>query len=333
MTLKTALAAALAALVCTTGASTSAFAQGGAYPNRPITLMVGFPPGGGADAVARIVSEKLGRVLNQSVVVDNRPGAGTTIASDLVARAQPDGYTLLLGSANLYGSDQSLYKSARYDGVKSFTPIARWAKSPMLLAVKKDFPAKDVKGLIELARKQPGKLTYASSGTGVVTHLAGASFAHAAGIDMLHIPFKGGAPSIQAVGAGDVDMTFGTPPSVLPMAQAGKLRLVAVTTAERSPLFPDLPSMKESGINGYDFSIWFGLYGPANLPADISKKLFEASAQVLSDPEVKAKLEKQGNVAWPTASMDEFKTWAIEDGKKYKAITDNSGAAAAGEGK
>ncbi|WP_353233284.1 tripartite tricarboxylate transporter substrate binding protein [Diaphorobacter ruginosibacter] len=321
MKLKKALLAGVAALACT-----AALAQN--YPNRAITLIVGFPPGGGADAVARIVSEKLGRVLNQSIVVDNRPGAGTTIASDMVARAAADGYTLLLGSANLYGSDQLLYKSARYDGVKSFTPVARWAKSPMLLAVKKDFPEKSVKGLIELARKEPGRLTYSSSGTGVVTHLAGASFAHAAGVNMLHVPFKGGAPSIQAVGAGDVDMTFGTPPSVLPMAQGGKLRLVAVTTAERSPLFPDLPSMKESGIDDYDFSIWFGLYGPANLPADVTKKLFEASAQVLNDPEVKARLEKQGNVAWPIASPAEFSSWAVEDGRQYKAITERSGAAA-----
>ena len=305
-------------------ASTAALAQ--AYPARPITLVVGFPPGGGADAVARIMSEKLGRVLSQTIIVDNRPGAGTTIASDLVARAPADGYTLLLGSANLYGSDQLLYKSARYDGTKGFTPIARWASSPMLLAVRKEFPENSVKGLIDLARKNPGKLTYSSSGTGVVTHLAGASFAHAAGIDMLHVPFKGGAPSIQAVGAGDVDMTFGTPPSVLPMTQGGKLRLLAVTTAERSPLFPDLPSMKESGINDYDFSIWFGLYGPANLPPEVSKKLFDASTQVLNDPDVKAKLAKQGNLPWPSASQEEFKAWAINDGKKYKTITEKSGA-------
>lgn len=304
--------------------STAALAD--AYPTRPITLVVGFPPGGGADAVARIISEKLGRELSQAIIVDNRPGAGTTIASDLVARAPADGYTLLLGSSNLYGSDQLLYKSARYDGSKSFTPIARWSNSPMLLAVKKDFPENSVKGLVERARKNPGKLTYSSSGTGVVTHLAGASFAHAAGVDMLHVPFKGGAPSIQAVGAGDVDMTFGTPPSVLPMAQGGKLRLLAVTTAERSPLFPDLPSMKESGINDIDFSLWFGLYGPANLPAEVTKKLFEASNRVLADPDVKARLEKQGNVAWPMASSEEFKAWALKDGKKYKAITERSGA-------
>lgn len=319
------------ALVAALAVVASAAALADAYPSRPITLIVGFPPGGGADAVARIVSEKLGRVLSQSVIVDNRPGAGTTIASDLVARAPSDGYTLLLGSANLYGSDQLLYKSARYDGVKSFTPIARWSNSPMLLAVKKDFPESSLKGLIERARKNPGKLTYSSSGTGVVTHLAGASFAHAAGIDMLHVPFKGGAPSIQAVGAGDVDMTFGTPPSVLPMVQGGKLRLVAVTTADRSPLFPELPSMKESGINDFDFSLWFGLYGPANLPPEVTKKLFEASNQVLNDPDVRSRLEKQGNVAWPSASAEEFKAWAINDGKKYKTITERSGAAEGGK--
>ena len=318
---KKALLAALAA-----AAGTVALAD--TYPSRPITLVVGFPAGGGADAVARIVGEKLGRVLSQAVVVDNRPGAGTTLASELVSRAQPDGYTLLLGTANLYGSDQLLYKSARYDGVKSFTPIARWSNSPMLLAVRKDFPEKSVKGLMEQARRNPGKLTYASSGAGVVTHLAGASFAHAATIDMLHVPYKGGAPSIQAVAAGDVDMTFGTPPSVMPMVQAGKLRLLAVTTAERSPLFPDLPGMGESGIKDYDFNIWFGIYGPAKLPPEVVGKLFDASAQVLRDPDVKARLEKQGNLAWPSASPEEFRDWAISDGARHKASTQRSGAGA-----
>ncbi|WP_120967235.1 tripartite tricarboxylate transporter substrate binding protein [Comamonas sp. lk] len=307
-------------------AGTVAFAE--TYPSRPITLVVGFPAGGGADAVARIVGERLSRLLSQAVVVDNRPGAGTTLASELVSRAQPDGYTLLLGTANLYGSDQLLYKSARYDGVKSFTPITRWSNSPMLLAVKKDFPEKSVKGLMEQARKNPGKLTYSSSGAGVVTHLAGAAFAHAAGIDMLHVPYKGGAPSIQAVAAGDVDMTFGTPPSVMPMVLAGKLRPLAVTTAERSPLFPDLPGMNESGIKDYDFSLWLGLYGPAKLPPEVIKKLFDASAQVLRDPEVKARLEKQGNAAWPSVSPEDFKDWAISDGARHKAITQRSGAGA-----
>ena len=304
--------------------SAGAWAQ--AYPSRPITLVVGFPPGGGADAVARIVTEKLGKVLGQPVVVDNKPGAGTTIASEFVARAPADGYTLLLGSANLYGSDQMLYKSAKYEGAKSFTPISRWSSAPMLLAVRKDFGAQSVRELVTQARAAPDKSSYSSSGAGVVTHLAGLSFAQANGIKMLHVPFKGGAPSIQAVGAGDVDMTFGTPPSVLPLAQAGKLRVLAVTTAERSPLFPDLPGMKESGVEGYDFTFWFGLFGPAGLPPEVTRKLFDASVEALKDPDVKARLEKQGNVAAPSISFDEFRTWALHQGKLSRELTARSGA-------
>jgi len=313
------LTAALAAASCT-----AALAQG--YPSRPITLVVGFPPGGGADAVARIVTDKLGKVLGQPIVIDNKPGAGTTLASDIVARAPADGYTLLLGSGNLYGSDQLLYKSAKYDGVKDFTPISRWSVSPMLVAVRQDFPERSVQGLVDLARKKPGKLTYSSSGTGVITHLAGLSFTQATAIDMLHVPYKGGAPSLQAVGAGDVDMTFGSPPSVLPLAQANKLRVLAVTTAERSPLFPDLPGMKESGVKDYDFTIWFGLFGPAGLPAEVSKKLFDASLEALGDSEVKARLEKQGNLAVPSVSQQEFKDWALKEGKASKVLTERSGA-------
>lgn len=296
------------------------------YPTRPITLVVGFPPGGGADAVARVVTDKLGKLLGQPIVIDNRPGAWTTLASDIVARAPADGYTLLLGSANLYGSDQLLYKSAKYDGVKNFTPITRWSTAPMLLAVRQNFPAKSVPELTALARKTPGKLTYSSSGTGVVTHLAGLSFTQRTGIDMLHVPFKGGAPSLQAVAAGDVDMTFGTPPSVMPLAQAGKLRVLAVTTAERSPLFPDLPGMKDSGVKDLDFTFWFGLFGPAGLPAAVQQKLFDASVQALNDPDTRSKLEKQGNQSVPSASLQEFKTWALKEGAISKALTESSGA-------
>ncbi len=307
-----------------TAACAGALAQG--FPARPITLVVGFPPGGGADAVARIVSDKMGRLLGQPVIVDNRPGAGTTLASEAVSRAPADGYTLLLGSANLFGSDQLLYKSAKYDGVKNFTPISRWSSAPMLLAVRQNFPEQSVKGLVSSARSAPGKFTFSSSGAGVVTHLAGLSFMQATNTDMLHVPYKGGAPSIQAVGAGDVDMTFGTPPSVLPLAQAGKLRVLAVTTAERSPLFPDVPGMKESGVVGYEFTFWFGLFGPAGLPAEISKALFDASVQALNDPETKTKLQQQGNLAAPSASLQEFQSWAVQEGKASKALTERSGA-------
>lgn len=305
-------------------AATAAWAQ--AYPARPITLAVGFPPGGGADAVARIVSEKLGRVLNQTVLVDNRPGAGTTLASEFVARAPADGYTLLLGAANLYGSDQILYKSAKYDGARNFTPISRWSSAPLLLAVRKDLPAQSVKDLVALARSAPDKLTYSSSGAGVITHLAALSFSQAAGVKMLHVPFKGGAPSVQAVAAGDVDVTFATPPSVLPMVQAGKMRLLAVTTQKRSPLFPQVPGLEESGVQDMDFTFSFGLFGPAGLPPEVVKKLFDASVQVLNDPDVKAQLEKQGNVAAPSESPEEYRTWILREGAESKALTARSGA-------
>jgi len=171
----------------------SAHANADTYPVKPITLVVGFPSGGGADTVARIVTDKMAKLLGQPIMIDNRPGAGSTIASDLVARAAPDGYTLLLSSANLFGSDQQLYKSAKYDGAKSFVPIARWTSAPMLLAVSKDIKVRSTQELLAFARQNPGKLSYSSSGTGVVTHLAAVSFEKAAGVSMLHVPFKGGA--------------------------------------------------------------------------------------------------------------------------------------------
>lgn len=305
---------------------TSAGALADTYPSRPITLVVGFPAGGGADTVARIVSDKLAKVLGQPIVIDNKPGAGTTIASDQVARAAPDGYTLLLGSGNLYGSDKLLYKAVKYDGAKSFVPISRWSSAPMLLAVNKDMSAKTVQALIAEARQNPGKLAYSSSGTGVVTHLAGLSFEKAAGVTMLHVPYKGGAPSIQAVAAGDVQLTFGTPPSVLPMAQGQKLRVLAVTSGQRSPLFPDVPSVAEAGVKGYDYTFWFGLFAPAGLPPEMARKLFDASVAALNDPDVKARLEKSGNESAPSKSLAEFRTWALAEGAKSKELTERSGA-------
>ncbi|MNQ03580.1 Tripartite tricarboxylate transporter family receptor [compost metagenome] len=315
-----ALSFAAAALLASAGALADT------YPSRPITLLVGFPAGGGADTVARIVGDKLGKLLGQPIVIDNKPGAGTTIASDQVARAAPDGYTLLLGSANLYGSDKLLYKSVKYDGAKSFVPISRWSSAPMLLAVNKDVSAKTVQALIAEARQNPGKLAYSSSGAGVVTHLAGLSFEKAADVQMLHVPYKGGAPSIQAVAAGDVQLTFGTPPSVLPMAQGQKLRVLAVTSGQRSPLFPDVPSVAEAGVKGYDYTFWFGLFGPAGLPPEVAQKLFDASVAALNDPEVKARMEKSGNESAPSKSLAEFRAWALAEGAKSKELTERSGA-------
>ena len=311
---------ALATLV----SSLSVFAQG--YPTKPIKVVVGFPPGGGADTVTRIVTDKMSQILGQPILVDNKPGAGTTIASNQVVKSPADGYTLLITSSSIYGSDQLLFKSAAYEGEKHFTPISRWSNAPMLLAINKNLPFNTTKDLIDYAKKNPDKLTYSSSGVGVITHLAGLSFENAAGVKMRHIPFKGGAPSIQAVAAGDVGLTFGTPPSVLPLVQGGRLKVLSVTTAQRSALFPNLASMGEAGVKDYDFTFWFGLFGPAGLPTEVAQKLFDASVAALNDPQVKEKLEKSGNSAAPSKSLAEFKQWSISEGQKYKSLTEKSGA-------
>lgn len=313
-------------LIATLALSMTAFAQ--SFPSKPITVVVGFPPGGGADTVTRIITEKMSQILGQPIIVENKPGAGTTLASNQVVRSAPDGHTLLVTSANIYGSDQLLFKTARYDGEKSFTPLSRWTIAPMLLAVNKNLPFNNTKELIEYAKKNPDKLTYSSSGVGVITHLAGLSFENAAGVKMQHIPYKGGAPSLQAVAAGDVGLTFGTPPSVLPLAQGGRLKVFAVTTAQRSSLFPELSGMADAGLKDYDFTFWFGLFGPAGLSADVAQKLFDASTAALNDPLVKEKLVKSGNTAAPSKSLAEYRQWAIVEGQKYKALTEKSGATA-----
>ena len=196
----------------------------------------------------------------------------------------------------------------------------------MLVAVNKDVTIKSVQDLVTQARQNPGKLSYSSSGSGVVTHLAGLSFEQAADVKMMHIPYKGGAPSLQAVAAGDVQLTFGTPPSVLPLAQGGRLRILAVTSAQRSSLFPDIPSVAEAGVKGYDFTFWFGLFGPSGMPTEVAQKLFDASVAALNDPDVKARLEKSGNNSAPSKSLTEFRDWALVEGKKSKELTERSGA-------
>ncbi|RJF95630.1 Bug family tripartite tricarboxylate transporter substrate binding protein [Noviherbaspirillum saxi] len=295
------------------------------YPSKPIMLVVGFPPGGGADGVARLIADRLSKELGQQVVMDYRPGAGTTIASTYVSRTLPDGYTLYMASSNLYGADRVLYKAVKYEG-KHFTPIARWTRAPLLLAVSSKSGIKSTQDLIARAKIAPEKVTYASSGSGVAPHLAARLFEMQTGTQMMHIPFKGGAPAVQSVAAGDVDITFGTPPSIMTLAPTGKIIPIAVTTPERSPLFPNLPTVAEAGVKGFDYTFWFGLYGPAGLPKDVTNKLAAASAKVLSDADVKARLAQTGNETFPTKSPEEFAVWAAEDGKRAKELMEKSGA-------
>lgn len=297
-----------------------------AYPTRPITLVIAFPPGGGADAVARPIAEQLGKALGQPVVLDYRPGAGTTLASAHVAAAKPDGYTLYMASGGHYGADRVMYgDKVRYDGA-SFTPVARWTKSPLILAVNATQGLDSVPKVMASARMQAERVSCASSGNGVAPHLAAVLFENAVGARLLHVPFKGGAAAVGAVAAGDVHITFGTPGSVLPLAQAGKVTMLAVTSAERSTLFPELPALAEEGLKDFDYTFWFGLFGPRGLPPAVVDKLFEASNKALADTQVLVQLMKSGNQVALLKSPAEFAAWAKEDGARGQALMVRSGA-------
>jgi tripartite-type tricarboxylate transporter receptor subunit TctC len=301
------------------------FATAQDWPSKSIRIIVGFPPGGGADSVARPIAEALSRELGQPVVVDNRPGGGTTIAASAGASAAPDGYTLYMSNDSIYGSLQLLYKDFRYQG-KDFTAISRWTTAPLLVAVSNELGVADVPALIARAKAEPGKLNYASSGVGGGTHLPGLLFTKTAGVDIVHVPYKGGAPAIQGIVSGDTQLSFATPPSVLPFARAGRLKVIAVTSGKRSPLFPDLPTVAEGGVPGYDYTFWFGLFGPKGLPEPIVNRLFEASRKVLQDPALRKTLETSGNEAAPSTSPAEFAEWAAASGAASRELTVQSGA-------
>jgi len=283
------------------------------YPERPVRLIIGYTPAGAADFIARIVGDAMGKALGQPVLVDNKPGAGSTLASTLLAQAPADGYTLGLATGTLYGIDQHLYK-VKYTPA-SFTPITRFTVSPLILAVNKDIGVTDLKQLVAKARANPGKLNYSSSGIGGSPHVAALSFEKAIAAKMAHIPYKGGAPALQAVAAGDVQFSFGTAASVLPLGQQGGVRMIGVTTADRSEVAPDLPTLAASGLPGFEFSFWFGLFGPAGLSKEVQDKLYAAAQKALADPQVRAKLLATGNEAALSPSAVEFSRWATNDGK------------------
>jgi len=314
--------AGVAASIFAACAFSSAYAAG--YPERAITLVVGFTPGGGADTVARIVSERMSQILGQPFVIENKPGAGTTLAASQVARAKPDGYTLYLGSSILFGVDKILYKSVRYDA-KDFAPVTQWTTAPMILAVGADSPIKSMPALIAETKKEPGHLFVASSGTGGSPHLAALAFEKQAGVKFTQVPFKGGSPAVQALVAGDVQLTFGTPPSVLPLMEAGRLRGIGVTSEERTPLLPDMPTIAEQGVPGYNQSFWFGLFAPAGTDAGIVQRLYAASVEALKDPDIQKRLAQQGNdVKW-SGSPAEFSDWVVKSGAAHATLARESG--------
>jgi len=300
--------------------SASAFAQ--SYPNKTIRLVVGFTPGGVSDVLARAMSAKLSQNLGQQVVVDNRPGAGTTIASELIAKSAPDGYTLYFCDATTHAINASLHTKLPYDSVKDFAFISLVASTPLLLVVNPALPAKTVPELIALAKSRAGELNYASSGNGTIVHLAGETFKSMAGVDLLHVPYKGSAPATVAVIAGDVAFIFSTMPAALPHVKSGKLRALAVTTPARVGAVQDIPTVAESGLPAFDLTLYSGVIGPAGMPREVVERMNGELAKVVNSPEVKEFFASQG--ATPMASSpeqfaDHMRADIVKLGKAVKA--------------
>lgn len=267
-----------------------------AYPERPVTLVVPFPPGGPTDAMARRLAEGLKDELGQIVVVENRAGAGGNIGSEYVARAKPDGYTLLFGTSGPLAINVSLYKDQGYDPRSSFTPIARIGHLPNILVVHPSVPAQNAQELIEYARSNPDKLSYASSGNGASSHLAGVLFNRMADTRVLHIPYKGTGPALNDLVGGQVSMSFTDILTALPFVQSGKLRPIGLASAERSASLPDLPTLAEQGLPGYDVSVFFGIVAPKDTPPAVVDRLNQAFVNALDSPAVHDTLTRQGIV-------------------------------------
>jgi len=299
-------------------------AQGTAYPNKPIRLVVGFAPGGAADYVARAISDALGKSVGQTVIVENRAGAGSSIAAENVAKAAPDGYSVLLASPSSISVNPALNPKLNYTP-KDLVPITKVTASPLVIAVNPNIGINSVQDLISRAKQMPGKINYATSGNGSAPHLGAALFTQLTGVDMVHIPFRGGAPAIQSVIAGDTQVTFGTPPSVLPMIQGGRLKGLAVSTKNSTPLVPGLPGMQEARLPEYAIEFWYGLFVPVGTPPAVIKKIFDATQTAMAQPAVKAALAREGTDVSVSASPDQFATFLNDDAKFWVNLVKSAG--------
>jgi tripartite-type tricarboxylate transporter receptor subunit TctC len=295
-----------------------------AWPNKPVRLVIGFAPGGAADFVARTIADPLSRALGQTVTVENRAGAGSSLAADHVAKAAPDGYTLLIASPSSISVNPALNPKLTYSA-KDLVPVTRVTTSPLVVAVNPKAGINSFQELLATAKAKPGVLNYTTSGNGSAPHLGAAHFSKVAGVDMVHIPYKGGAPAIQAVVAGDAQLTFGTPPSVLPMVQAGRLRALAVTSPTRTPLVPDVPAAAESGLPGYSMSFWYGFFVPVGTPPEVMKKLFDSTQQVMQLPEVKAALAREGTEVAMSKSPEDFAAFLNDDNRFWARLVKDAG--------
>jgi tripartite-type tricarboxylate transporter receptor subunit TctC len=289
------------------------------YPAKPIRMVVGFAPGGGTDLVARIIGQKLTESWGQAVLVDNRAGATGTIGADIVAKAPPDGYNLLMGHVNSHGIAPNLFKKLPYDAEHDFSMVAYVGYVPNVLVVHPSIPARNVKELIAIAKSQPGTLNYASSGVGSTQHLAGELFTLLTGTKIVHVPYKGSGPAVIDLLAGHVSMNFDTMPPVLPHIKSGRMRALALTTPKRSPQLPNVPTLIEAGLKGFDMTNWYGVMAPAKTPRDVVVKLNTEINRIVRLPDAKGKLEEAGTQLDPM-SPEQFATFLHSEIGKYAKL-------------
>lgn len=296
-----------------------------AYPAKPVRMVVPFPAGGATDIVGRLVAQKLTEAWGQQVVVDNRSGAGGTIGSDVVAKSAPDGYTILVATSSTHAIAPSVYSRLAYDPVRDYAPVTLLVSATILLAVHPSVPAKSVRELIALGKRQPQALSFASSGNGGISHLIGEQFKSMAGIQMLHVPYKGDTPALVDLVSGQVSLMFGTAVSFLPYVKSGRLNALAVTNPKRSPIVPDIPTVAESGLPGFEALQWFGIFTPAGTPKDIVARLNGEIVKILRLPDIRERLSGLGaDVVGNTP--EQFAAFQKADATKWAKVAKESGA-------
>lgn len=315
----------LARLFAIVALAAAPLAQAQPYPSKPVRLVVGFAPGGAADTVARALSDHLSRALGQPLVIENRAGAGSSIAAEHVAKSAPDGYTLLIASPASISVNPTINPKLGYKP-SDLVPVTRVSTSPLVIVVNPATQIESVRELIATAKRSPGTLNYATSGIGSAPHFGALLFSQQTGAEMVHVPFKGGAPAVVSVVSGDVQVTFATPPSVLPMVKAGRVKALAVTTRARSPLMPDIPGMEESGMPDYEIGFWYGIFVPAGTPEDVIRTLFNAITTAAQQPQVKATLAREGTEVSLSSSPKDFATFLDADAKLWARLARESGA-------
>jgi tripartite-type tricarboxylate transporter receptor subunit TctC len=293
------------------------------YPSKPVRVIAAFSPGGYVDFTARLVATPLGAALGQQFVVENRAGAGGIVGTETAARAAPDGHTLVVGSVGTHAVNQTLYRKLPYNVLRDFQPIARLSDAPSILAVHPSLPARSVKELVALARSQPSAINYASAGAGTSTHLAAVLFEHIGRVKLVHVPYKGGGPALVAVVAGEVPVTFGTAASVSPHTKSGRLRGLAVTSGQRSAVLPDLPTIAEGGLPGYEMLNWLGLFAPTGTPRAIVDRLAAESLRIVRTPDIVARFHAQASEPSPlgTEAFAGFVKKEVEKWAKVVAAT------------